>query len=499
MQYRVWTRKSQETGFLVDNTFTSEPNKPHLPVFYYYFIGKMSTLTGLTPEWIIAYAGSMFNFAFTILLFFLVHHFMKSNYQTWWVFGCLMLGGGLGSHLGILSKFEVLKQNFLIGRTLIEGAQNAMLWESYRGAYIVITLFDAHYLLFWLLATASVFALYFTLRNFDPWRLGLTVFLFSLNTFLHIYEGVTLIAIAASIVFLGWCKKQMGRSALITLVVCSVVTTLIIIWQVLLYKNSGLALPTWRSPDILLMSFLIAYPLAWGLIGWGFNRYWRKAGFDEIFLLGWIFGCSLITLSAPFYPYPDRGFTTLQIPVYIVAGTIYFQRFSRVNWVGILITIALLGVTPLRVLKWQLNNSSFNASKYHSFIHKNHQEIINILQNRAQKNDLLIVDKSKEPILTDDLWLAPNYPGKLYCGHFFLTPDYEQKCQRINQFFHDSTLQEKEAFLRDYQIRFIYVETKNRWSGKTINRKSLQQIEQVPGLKLLVSNEIGALFEYTGG
>src|SRR5262245_42578476 len=62
MQYRVWTRKSQETGILVDNTFTSEPNKPHLPVVYYYVIGQISAWTGLAPEWVMAYAGSVFAF-----------------------------------------------------------------------------------------------------------------------------------------------------------------------------------------------------------------------------------------------------------------------------------------------------------------------------------------------------------------------------------------------------------------------------------------------------
>jgi len=45
------------------------------------------------------------------------------------------------------------------------------------------------------------------------------------------------------------------------------------------------------------------------------------------------------------------------------------------------------------------------------------------------------VDKSEVPWKTDDLWLAPEYPGKLYCGHFFLTADYEQKCAKVVRFF----------------------------------------------------------------
>jgi hypothetical protein len=488
MQYRVWTRKSQETGFLVDNTFTSEPNKPHLPVVYYYIIGQISAWTGLTPEWVMAYAGSVFAFGFTILLFVLIYYFMKSTYQTWWVFGILLLGGGLGAYLKILSRIEALRDNFILGSTLIKGAESWPLWEDYRHAYIVIILFDAHYLLFWLLTTGSIFALYFTLRKFTPWRLGLTALLYIVTTVLHLYEGITLIAITASSVLLCWSKKQVGRSAFFTLGICSLMIAIVIAWQVFLYHHSGLPLPTWRSLNVLLSTFLIAYPLAWGLIGWGISRYWHTAGFDESFLLGWILGCTLITFSGPFYPYPGRGLMTLQIPLYIVAGMIYFSRFSRVNLVGALVTVALLGATPLLVLKYKWDQSSFGQDRTYAFINRDHQEMIHLLHSQAAKNDLLIVDKTKPPWRTDDLWLFPDYPGKLYCGHFFLTPNYEQKCEQINRFFHNSTLKEQEAFLQDHKIRFVYVDVNN----------NPRQFEHIPGLKLLRSTTVGALFEYTG-
>src|SRR5262245_28211626 len=50
MQYRIWSRQSQKDGVLVSNTFTTEPNKPHLPVVFYYVIGQLSRLTGWSPE-----------------------------------------------------------------------------------------------------------------------------------------------------------------------------------------------------------------------------------------------------------------------------------------------------------------------------------------------------------------------------------------------------------------------------------------------------------------
>ena len=69
MQYRVWARQTQNTGILVDNKFTSEPNKPYLPVVCYYIVGQIAHWTKMSPEVVFAYAGSLFAFCLTILLF----------------------------------------------------------------------------------------------------------------------------------------------------------------------------------------------------------------------------------------------------------------------------------------------------------------------------------------------------------------------------------------------------------------------------------------------
>src|SRR4030042_2854024 len=54
MQYRVWMRQTQETGILVANKFTNEPNKPHLLVVLYYAFGKASDWLNITPELVYA-------------------------------------------------------------------------------------------------------------------------------------------------------------------------------------------------------------------------------------------------------------------------------------------------------------------------------------------------------------------------------------------------------------------------------------------------------------
>ena len=59
--YEVITKRLEDTclgmgftvseGPLVENVFTSVPNRPYLPVVTYWAIGGISRLTGVAPEW----------------------------------------------------------------------------------------------------------------------------------------------------------------------------------------------------------------------------------------------------------------------------------------------------------------------------------------------------------------------------------------------------------------------------------------------------------------
>lgn len=118
-----------------------------------------------------------------------------------------------------------------------------------------------------------------------------------------------------------------------------------------------------------------------------------------------------------------------------------------------------------------------------------HREIVDTLRDRASEDDVLLVDKSDFPWKTDDLWLAPEYPGKFYCSHFFLTVDYERKRAEVVSFFRSYDPEEQAAFLRKRKVRFLYVEAK----------KDPQRFNRIPGLMLVKSTSIGSLFEYIDG
>ncbi|HEX9075741.1 MAG TPA: hypothetical protein VF932_08160 [Anaerolineae bacterium] len=484
MQYRVWTRQTEQTGVLVSNKFTTEPNVPYLPVFLYYAIGQVSRWTQVAPEFVYAYAGSLFAFVLTILLFVIVRQFMRTTYRTWWVLAVILLGGGLGAHLKLLAFFDIVKNNFVLKQTLVEG----LAWptfEDYRGNYVFISLFDTHFLLIWVLSAAAVFALYLALNKPSLWRMLLAASLFAASTLLHLYEGVTLIAIMMGVAVLSWRKGLLSRSAVATMAACTLAVAIAFGWQFLLYRFSGLPTPTWRGVNILFSTLLISYPVAWVLIAWGVADYWRQANFDRVFLLGWALGCTVLTLSGPFYPYPDRGTMTLQIPLYIVAGDIYFSKYARVTALPAVVAFLVLAATPIWTLAFQWKSTNFTPDEASMFLSPAHREIIDVVRQRATENDVLIVDKTDAAWQTDDLWLAPEYPGKLYCGHFFLTPDYDRKCAQVNSFFNAPASQV--SFLKENGIRFVYVAGKDDPS----------RFESVPGLIPLKSESIGALFEFT--
>jgi hypothetical protein len=487
MQYRVWERQTQESGIIVNDKFTSESNRPHLLVVLYFTIGQISKLINIPPEFIYAYLGSIFAFLFTIFLYTIIRFFIKSPFHIWSVFLVTLFGGGLGVHLKLISNSPLLQNIFVIRETLIEGLWSwPAVFENYRGNYIINSLFDTHFLVIWFFATAAVISLYLTIRKFATGYLILTSCLYIFVTLLHLYEGITLIAITIAIVILLWCKKLATRPTFLTLFVCILAVIACLTWQVMLFRTSGIPLPTWHGVNILFSILVISYPLAWIFIVIGIIDYWQKATFNETFLLGWALGCTVITLSGPFYPYPDRGTLTLQIPLYIIAGMIYFSRYKRVTVPAALFAIFLVGLSPVWFLHNRWEWTSFRTDTPYIFINNDQQELINFLRNSAAENDILITDMTKGPAQNDLLWLAPEYPGKFYCAHFFLTVDYDRKCAELVNFY-QNTPEEQVTFLQTQNIRFIYVDPE-----KDINR-----FKQIPNLALMKSNRAGTIFEYT--
>lgn len=483
MQYRVWMRQTQSEGPIVSNRFTTEPNSPHLPVALYWGIGRIATITGITPEWIYAWAGAALASAFAVLLYLTVRYFAPHSRAAVWIFGALLVGGGLGGYVKFLQASERAWNNPVIRKLILQplSAESAgVVFDSYRGNYIVQSLFDTHFLMFWTVTTAAVMMLYLTVTGFTYLRLAGMSLLFGISTFLHVYEGLTLMLITSGALLLCWRKGLPARRALLIWGVCAASAGICLVGVAALYMLSGLPSPTWRGLNVLPSVILMAYPIAWLLIVWGFVRYWLEAGTDGAFLVGWAAGCLTLLVAAPFFPYPDRGTMSLQIPLYLIAGGIYFSKRQRVGAPAVLLLVVLLGSTPAWIGYHWVERTTFNAESAHKWVTVDHEALVGSLRDNAARNDVLVAG---EVALR---WLGPEYPGLHYAGHFFLTVDYDRKQQRIRSFYETMTPGERLTFLREENVRFFHVDAEDDPDAFAL----------LPGVTPLEVRPIGTIFEF---
>lgn len=494
LQYRMLMERSQTTGPIVDNRLTTEPNEPHILMLFYYGVGKLANWLGAPHGFVYEYLGALLAFVLVLYLFRIVDHFSSSRYQTWWVFLTLLIGGGLGGHLLLLNGVESLRGTITFQRIVTDPLRESIMFEQYRNHYIFSTLFDTHFIFFLLLALGAIMALYRAVSSFTWPRVVLASFAFAGATLFHIYDGVTLACVAAGVVFVLWLRKLPVRNALITAAVCWASAGAALLWQLLLYRRSGIPIPDWRADNILFSELALAYALAWGLIVWGLARYWRAAGVRECVLLGWALGCTVLTLSGPFYPYPDRGTLTLQVPLMIVAGAIYFSWRPRVGWKHALLAVAILGAgplwkTPRRVALVRVEEHRDAGLWSHVWMSRDHQALVTALRANATEEDVLIVSKVRPPWRTDDLWLTSGFRGRLFAGHYAVTPFYARKVEEVNAFFAEGDPEEGPRFLEREGIRFVYVR----------EDQDVTRFEAMPGLRPLQRTPIGTLFEFSPG
>ena len=102
MQYRVWERLAVREGPIVSNTFTVEPNRPHLPVLFYWAVGHTAGVLGVAPEFVYAYSGAVFAVVLALLIWVFVRRYLADEVMRWWVFVAIMFGGGLGGYFKLL-------------------------------------------------------------------------------------------------------------------------------------------------------------------------------------------------------------------------------------------------------------------------------------------------------------------------------------------------------------------------------------------------------------
>ena len=477
MQYRVWERLAVREGPIVSNTFTVEPNRPHLPVFFYWGVGHTARVLGVAPEFVYAYSGAIFAVLLALLIWAFVRRYLADAVMRWWVFVAIMFGGGLGGYLKLLEATPVLGQLPIVRSVLIDPVAPWPVFEEYRSHYVFKALYDSHFLLLWIVALLAILALARALERYTPARAALAAAAFAAMTVLHVYEGVTLLAIAMAAVAASWRHEAERKTALHLVAWTSVGVVAVYAVLGFLFVRSGMPAPEWRAVNILLSIVVIAFPIAWWLMAVGLRDYWSGAGPRERFLVGWAAACTVLTLSGPFYPYPDRGTLTMPVPVLLIAGAIFATRYGRPTKVALVVALAVFSAGPI----WQIARSwyfsGFRPDAPFMYLSTDHRAVIEDLKARATTTDVLLAEGP------DLLWMAPEHPGRLYLGHFFLTPNYRQKREALEL-----------AMAEPDSLGALLDRSGARWLFASAGR-DVAGVARVPGLTVVRAGAAGTLFE----
>ena len=491
MQYRVWMRQAPGEGVVVSNKLTAEENRPYLPVLFYHGLGTASNWTGIRPEALYAYAGAPLAFALVLLLFVAARTFLGSARAVTWVFFVTLLGGGLGGYIRLAGEIPGQWLPSLFRRLILQPVDLAPVLEDYRQHYLFSVLFDTHFLLIWLVATFSVLVLYWCLRR--PTRIGMaaTSAMFALTTLLHPYSGVTLLAIATAVALI--CRRDMPgrRDSWLGPAAGLAGGLFVLIWLWQLQRSSGLPYPNWKELPLPVATLVLGYPVAILWLSRGFSRYWQERDLKRSFLVAWVAGCLAVVLAWPFNPYASRGTMTLQIGLYLLAGSVYFARHTSVPRREVLLIVFLLGATPAWRLFNVWRNQGFRSDAPNVWLSRDHLEVVQRLRESGTGEEVLVASPREE------LWLAPEYPGRHYAAHFFLTVDYDRKLRELEAFFRASP-EEQVQFLVERDVRFLFVSARggqDRSLGLRVPQDP-ESFRDLPGLDPIVATTIGTLFEF---
>jgi len=452
--YYSYINQAKEGKILFENLFTSEEQKPSMfhPLWlsagFFAFVTKLST----------PLVYQLFRLLACIFFFFVVYRFLTflnlSPKQRIIAFLFIALSSGFG-------LFFIRFNNPSFNQ--IYYPSDLRIGES--------NTFDSlyHSPLFPLAQSLIILCFYFFLRalknNKNKYLLycGLTIFILS---FIHTYDLITVavIIIAYGLVlmlsdqfknpreFLSFLKKGLFL----------IIFVFPVIIQYFLVLRRERAITGWLQQNITLSPAIWSYLLGYGLIiilaliG---SAYVIKRGLKHLyFLFVWII-CGLVLIYFPHLQIQRRLSNGLHIPLSIVAALGFLWIYKKINkgghlWrliITVIILIIFLFSAPLAVIThdglyiWHQKESDL----YSYFIKGDEMESYNFLKNAAGNNK----------IIYSHPWIGNILAGQgrlVFLGHGHQTVNWEKKRGLLDQFYNNFNEQEREKYLKENNISFLY-------------------------------------------
>ena len=115
------------------------------------------------------------------------------------------------------------------------------------------------------------------------------------------------------------------------------------------------------------------------------------------------------------------------------------------------------------------------------YINADHRAALSALLSRSDTSQVLLAEPA------DLLWLAPEFPGRLYVGHFFLTVNFREKTESLQRAL--ATPDSLPALLARSGASWLYVNAQHE-PGRLTGAAPITPVHSGP---------MGTLFRVGGG
>jgi hypothetical protein len=459
--YLSWIEQVRQGDIFFVNLFTSL--KQHYTFFNFFalFLGETSRILHLSPLKLLFISRYIFALCLVLLLYSFLNFFLPSTATRKAGLLILLFSSGVGWLTG--------------GYSPARGFNNSVdLWQPES-----TTFFTLYVNPLFTFALIFILLFFFSLLKWRNWKGGIIagiclLILANVHTYDVLIVGLVWIFF---VLFLLIRNKKLPISEIYSAVIALIIASPAIYHQIFLLRNEPLfsaraAVPTLSPPIYFYLSgmgFLV--PLAL----WGITKRFREGKIDDslLFLISW----SIAGFILPYLPFSFQRklFMGTQIPLAILTTIALAPNYIDVK--KRIFAFLLLALFP--------SNAVILGTDIYSLITNKplYPQPNYISQAEGEALDWLKVYTTKEePILAipDFACYIPALCGRrVYAGHWGETPNYTDKYKEVLRFYKGTNEVEKERFLRENGIKYVYYGNYERFLAPEFPNRFMPYLQPV--------------------
>ncbi|MFH0952650.1 MAG: DUF6541 family protein [Patescibacteria group bacterium] len=467
--YYSYINQAKEGQLLFANNFTSEPQSPSMFHPLWLLGGWLSFITKLSAPVIFqilrVVAGSFMLWAVYRFLIWL----QLSKQQRRWVFPIIVLGSGLGFFLAPWSDFSIYRSFFSTDISIAESNTFATLYHSplfpLSQALIILSL--QYFITAWREQKKKLLVLS-----------GLTVLILSL---VHTYDLITVAAVLLAYGLIKLLRSEISnppelrRYIKYGLGLIPFAVPAVIYYLVIMSREPAIA--GWLKQNITLSPTIWSYLLGYGLLVplaiAGAGKVLKENYNRSVLLIVWLV-TGLVLMYFPYLQIQRRLTNGMHIPLAILAGlglmVLWQWAVKRSRWLSfpvMIIALAGLIATPIAVIVRDSLSVSVQDEKDHRYY---------FTETEKSSYEFLAEEAGKDDIIYSHPWTGNVLAGQgrlVFLGHGHQTVDWDTKRAQIDGFFTDWSDNNRQEYLANNSIKYLYYGPAERKLGEWDPAKAL--------------------------